>query len=271
MAHEFPLPFDLIPTILDHLPSESYFGLLRVCKAFYQHVVPRVYRSITFEARPSRRHARRLALLLRSLLERPGLAACVRSFRLQGDLVVWARTRPWPCNDAPKSSSHQLWGLEGSTVLSRTQLQLASNHFYQLLDDDWHHGLQLHGRAMDALAILVLARFTDLATLELGDGFRTYSLLLPQVLQRASTLFPKLAHVVLGDKQLPRQKSTRPRWCSALLLSRSRPHPTAVPFAPRANDRVLHDATVAIPPGAPAPLRLPAPSLSPSCISFGAR
>lgn len=95
-----------------------------------------------------------------------------------------------------------LWGLEGCTTLSKAQKIFASNLFYQLVDESMHKSQeQFKGRNKDALVMLVLTRCTGLAKLDLGDGFLMYSLFLPQIMKRADRLFPKLSHVVLGDKR----------------------------------------------------------------------
>ncbi|KAF2633157.1 hypothetical protein BU25DRAFT_416431 [Macroventuria anomochaeta] len=61
---------------------------------------------------------------------------------------------------------------------------------------------QFRGRCADALSTLMLTRLTELRSLDLGAGFLRYSLFLPQLLKRTDYLFPKLRHVVLGDKCL---------------------------------------------------------------------
>jgi hypothetical protein len=62
--------------------------------------------------------------------------------------------------------------------------------------------MQFQGRSKDTLATLLLTRFTDLKTLELGDGFLMYSLFLPHILKRAANLLPKLDVVIFGDQKL---------------------------------------------------------------------
>ncbi|KAJ4378988.1 hypothetical protein N0V86_005865 [Didymella sp. IMI 355093] len=80
--------------------------------------------------------------------------------------------------------------------------------FYQFVDDDMEQSQpQFRGRCADALVTLVLTRLTDLRDLELGEGFLRYSLFLPQLLKRTDYLFPKLSHVVLGDKGIDLRSS----------------------------------------------------------------
>lgn len=73
--------------------------------------------------------------------------------------------------------------------------------FYQFVDDDMQQSqAQFQGRCADALASLVMTRLTNVRYLELGEGFLRYSIFLPQLLKRTDYIFPKLRHVVLGDK-----------------------------------------------------------------------
>lgn len=208
MAGFSDLPLDMLPLILEYLSRIEYDALVRVSKALNKEVVPYLYRNIKFTATKSRDCARRLAFLLRTLLERPQLASHVNSFKLRGPLPCWTKYNPWPEDANKRVSPVNLWGLEGCTTLSKAQKIFASNQFYQLVDESMHKSqAQFKGRNKDALATLVLTRFTELTTLDLGDGFLMYSLFLPQILKRSNRLFPKLHHVVLGDKRLDPETS----------------------------------------------------------------
>ncbi|KAF2182855.1 hypothetical protein K469DRAFT_221841 [Zopfia rhizophila CBS 207.26] len=199
MARFSDLPLDLLPYILDYLSKKEYNSLVRVCKPLHKEAIPYLYHDIAFRAGKSRSCARKLAYLLRTLLERPELISHVKAFRLFGPHPCWTKYNPWQQDD--ETWSVNLWGLEGCTTLSKAQIILSSNHFYQLVDEEMHKSLaQFRGRSKDALAILVLTRFAELMTLELGDGFLMYSLFIPQILKRAAHLFPKLQHVILGDR-----------------------------------------------------------------------
>lgn len=203
MAKVSDLPVDVFSLVLDYLARHNYIDVVRVSKSFYEAGLPYVYRDIKFEATKSRSCARRLALLLRTLLERPQLSFHVRAFKLRGPLPYWTKYNPWP-EDTPRvgSASVNLWGLKGCTTLSKAQKIFASNQIYSFVDESMHkEPEQFRNRSKDALAMLVLTRFTELRTLDLGDGFLMHSLFLPQILKRADRLFPKLQHVVLGDKR----------------------------------------------------------------------
>lgn len=199
MAGFSDLPLDLLPYILDYLSKSEYNSLVRVCRSLHKAVIPYLFRHITFKANRSRACARQLAQLLRTLLDQPQLASRVESFSLFGPHTCWSKYNPWPESTEPFTAN--LWGLEGCTTLSKAQMIFASNQFYQLVDHEMHKSLaQFRGRSKDALATLVLTRFTNLTSLELGDGFLMYSLFLPQIMQRAPRLFPQLTHIVLGDR-----------------------------------------------------------------------
>jgi hypothetical protein len=190
------LPMDLLPHVLNYLSKKEYNALVRVCKSLHKEVRPRLYQEVTFKAGKSRHTARRLACFLRTLIEHPQLARYVSVFRLLGPHPCWAKYNPW----SEEEESMNLWGLEGCTTLSKAQRIFASNQLYQLVDEDMHTSLsQFRGRSKDALAVLVLTRFSEMTTLELGDGFLMYSLFLPHILKRGTNLFPKLSHVIFGD------------------------------------------------------------------------
>jgi len=193
------LPLDLLSYILDQLSEREYKSLVRVCKSLHKEATPYLYRDISLTASNPRRCTRKLAFLLRTFLERSQLAAHVRSFRLLGNHYYWGR------ENAPQKEgglgTTQFWVLQDVKILSKAQMVLASNQFYPLVDEEMHKPLaQFQGRNKDALAILVLARLSQLQTLEVGDGFLTYSLYLPQILKRANDLFPRLSHITFGDK-----------------------------------------------------------------------
>ncbi|KAF2710913.1 hypothetical protein K504DRAFT_500850 [Pleomassaria siparia CBS 279.74] len=204
MSRFSDLPLDLLPYILDHLSEQEFKSLIHVCKSLYKEVIPFLYQDISFTARNSRVYARELSFILRTLVECPQLANYVTSFRLLGSKHHWNREDPTSERNAWTSN---LWGLEGVTILSKAQLFLASNQFYQLVDDGMHGSqTQFRGRSKDALATLVLTRFTQLTTLEIGDGFLVHSLFLPRILKRANYLFPKLGHITFGDKKTGAEK-----------------------------------------------------------------
>ncbi|PVI08663.1 hypothetical protein DM02DRAFT_608034 [Periconia macrospinosa] len=204
MARLTDVPDDVLSLVLDYLTNYDYNALVRVSRKFNHDIVPRLYRQLKFTATKSRGCARSLAFLLRTLLERPQLATHVRGFKLRGPLPCWNKYNPWPPEDTSKRiSSPRLWGLEDCATLSRAQKIFASNQFYSLVDESMHKSQdQFQGRNKDALATLVLTRCYELTTLDLGDGFRLYSIFLPQILKRADHLFPKLNTVTLGDKRL---------------------------------------------------------------------
>lgn len=209
MAKVSDLPTDVFSIILEYLGRHHYLDVIRVSKSFYQEGLPFLYRDIKFEATKSRNCARRLAFLLRTLLERPQLSSHVRIFKLRGPLPFWTKYNPWP-EDAQKAgpASVNLWGLKGCTTLSKAQKVFASNQIYSFVDESMHKEQdQFKNRSKDALATLVLTRFAQLKTLDLGDGFLMHSLFLPQILKRADRLFPKLEHVVLGDKRFDPENS----------------------------------------------------------------
>lgn len=179
--------------------------MAHTCQTTSKEAIPRLYRDLRFAATGSGLCARRLALLLRSLLERPTLASHVVLIRLSGTQSCWNICNSWP----GEGNRHvKLWGLDDCPTLSKAQLILASNMFYQFVDDDIQQSQpEFRGRCADALATLVLTRLTDLRYLDLGEGFLRYSLFLPQVLKRTDYLFPKLRHVVLGDKGIDLRSS----------------------------------------------------------------
>ena len=200
MTHFSDLPLDLLPYILDYLPKKDFCSLIRVCKSLHKEITPYLYHDISFTARNSRGCAQRLALLLRTLLEQPQLAAHIWAFRLFGTQQHWNKENEWPKSRKPQTVN--LWGLESVTILSKAQMILTTNQFYQLVDEEMHSSpAQFRGRSKDALAILVLTRCTKLTTLEIGDGFLVHSLFLPQIIKRANMLLPKMSHIVLGDKK----------------------------------------------------------------------
>ncbi|KAF1965861.1 hypothetical protein BU23DRAFT_336823 [Bimuria novae-zelandiae CBS 107.79] len=202
MAKVSDLPVDVFSIILEYLGRHDYHDVIRASKSFYKEALPYLYRDIKFEATKSRSCARKLALLLRTVLERPQLTSYVRIFRLRGPLPYWTKYNPWPEDAKVGPASVNLWGLKGCTTLSNAQKIFASNQIFSFVDESMHKETeQFKNRSKDALATLVLTRFTELRTLDLGDGFLMHSLFLPQILKRADRLFPKLDHVALGDKR----------------------------------------------------------------------
>lgn len=198
MARFLDLPPCLHNHILDLLSRREHRALAQTCRIISKEATPRLYRDLKFAATGSGSCARRLALLLRSFLERSTLSSHVVSLKILGPQLCWNTCNPWSGNG---SRYVRLWGLDDCPTLSKAQLILASNTFYQFVDDDMQQSqVQFRGRCADALAALVLSRLTNLQYLELGEGFLRYSLFLPQLLKRTDYLFPKLRQVVLGDK-----------------------------------------------------------------------
>ncbi|KAJ4347902.1 uncharacterized protein N0V89_009274 [Didymosphaeria variabile] len=208
MAKLSELPAGVLSIILEYLSRHDYYDVLRVSRLLYRETLPFVYRDVKFEATKSRSCARKLALLLRTLLEQPRLSSYVRIFKLRGPLPFWTKYNPWPEDSKAGPASVNLWGLKGCTTLSKSQKIFASNEIYSFVDESMHKEQdQFKNRSKDALATLVMTRFTELKTLDLGDGFLMHSLFLPQVLKRAPRLFPRLEHVVLGDKRFDPENS----------------------------------------------------------------
>ncbi|KAJ4289751.1 hypothetical protein N0V90_011081 [Kalmusia sp. IMI 367209] len=208
MARLPDLPVDILSLIFEYLNRCDYNDVIRVSRPFYKEALPYLYRDIKFEATKSRSCARKLAFLLRTLLERPQLASYVKIFKLRGPLPYWTKYNPWPEDTKAGTAGVNLWGLKGCTTLSKAQKIFASNQIYSFVDESMHkEPEQFRNRNKDALATLNLTRFTELRTLDLGDGFLTHSLFLPQILKRADRLFPKLEHVVLGDKRFDPENS----------------------------------------------------------------
>ena len=192
------LPSDLLFSTFDLLSKREHYALTRVCHVLNSKATPHLYRNIKFTATKSRSCTRKLALLLRTLLERPRLASRVATLELSGSQKCWEKHDPWPENNE-RLTSVKLWGFNQST---RTKSLLTTDMFHHLVDDDMQLSqADLRGRSKDALATLVMTRLVNLHTLELGDGFLRHSIFLPQILKRTDYLFPHLEHVVLGDRQ----------------------------------------------------------------------
>ncbi|KAL5404807.1 hypothetical protein PMIN03_008869 [Paraphaeosphaeria minitans] len=208
MTNLSELPAGILSIILEHLARHDYNDVLRVSRTLYKETLPFLYRDVKFEATKSRSCARKLAFLLRTLLEQPQLASYVKVFKLRGPLPFWTKYNPWPEDAQAGPASFNLWGLKGCPTLSKSQKIFASNEIYSFADESMHKEQeQFKNRSKDALATLVMTRFTELKTMDLGDGFLMHSLFLPQVLKRAPRLFPKLEHVVLGDKRFDPENS----------------------------------------------------------------
>ncbi|KAF2016521.1 hypothetical protein BU24DRAFT_203674 [Aaosphaeria arxii CBS 175.79] len=194
------LPSNILPLVFNHLSRKDHYSLTQTCRFLYRESGPYLYRNITFTAKNSFSCAERLVLLLRTLLEQPHLASLIRTYRLLGPQLCWNTFDPWPPADVAFPVNR--WGLEGCSVLSKTQMLFASSQFSQLVDKEMHDSpAQFKGRSKDALALMVLTRLTQLVRLEIGEGFMIYSLFLPQILRRAPELFPRLGYVILGDKK----------------------------------------------------------------------
>ncbi|KAH6642769.1 hypothetical protein C7974DRAFT_108257 [Boeremia exigua] len=200
MARLLDLPPSILNYVFDYVSKKELHALAHTCHSSSKEAIPRLYRNLRFAPTGSASCARKLALLLRTFLERPSLSLHVASIRLSGAQLCWNKCNPWPGED---SRNAKLWGLDACPILTRAQLIFASNMFYQFVDDDMQQSQpQFRGRCADALATLVLTRLTEVRYLELGDGFLRYSLFLPQLLKRTDYLFPKLHGVTLGDKSL---------------------------------------------------------------------
>ncbi|OAL55432.1 hypothetical protein IQ07DRAFT_167019 [Pyrenochaeta sp. DS3sAY3a] len=196
------LPSDLLSSVFEFLSKREFQSLARTCHALNTKATPFLYRNIKFTASKSRSCARKLALLLRTLLERPGLAPEITHFGLFGPQQCWEKYDPWPGNDE-SSIKINLWGFDKST---KTLPLLTPNMFYHLVDDDMQISQEeLKGRSKDTIATLIMARLMNLNTLELGDGFLRHSIFLPQMLKRIDYLFPDMARVILGDRYLDRE------------------------------------------------------------------
>ncbi|XPS90591.1 hypothetical protein M3J09_000030 [Ascochyta lentis] len=202
MAHLLDLPPNLLFHIFGFLSKREHLTLAHTCRATSKEATPCLYRDLKFAATGTGTCARKLALLARTLLERPHLASHVVSVRLSGAQLYWNQCNPW-LREGGRGANFGLWGLEDCPILSKAQLIFASNTFYHFVDDDMQQPqTQLRGRCADALVTLVLTRITSLRSLTLCEGFLRYSLFLPQLLKRTDYLFPKLRHVVLGDRSL---------------------------------------------------------------------
>ncbi|KAJ4343100.1 hypothetical protein N0V95_006770 [Ascochyta clinopodiicola] len=202
MARLLDLPPSLRFHIISFLSGTEYLTLAHTCRTTSKESTSWLYRDLKFAATGTRSCARKLALLARTLLERPHLASHVVSVKFSGEQRCWNQFNTWSGKD-DRNVQVGLWGLDNCPVLSKAQRIFASNMFYQFVDDDMQQSqTRFRGNYIDALATLVLTRFSGLRSLDLCEGFLRYSLLLPQLLKRTDYLFPKLRHVVLGDKSL---------------------------------------------------------------------
>lgn len=200
MACLVDLPPNILIHVFDFLSKTEHHALTQTCRTISKEATPYLYRDLKFAATGSRTYIRRLALLLRTLLKAPSLASRVVSISLSGAPRCWHNCNPWP-GEGGRNANVKLWGLDECPVLSKAQLIFASNTLYHFVDVDMHQSqAQFRGHCADALATLVLTRLRDLCFLDLGEGFLRYSLFLPQVLKKTDHLFPRLNHVVLGDK-----------------------------------------------------------------------
>lgn len=191
------IPPQLLTYIFEFLSRKEYHSLAQTNHFINKKVTPRLYRDLRFEATGSGSCARRLAYLLRTLLEKANLGLHVVSLRLSGPHLCWDHSKPWPGG----SGQDECWGLDGCPILSKAQLLFVSNMLYRFVDDDMQQSQpQFRGRCADALAALVLTHLTNVRSLDLCEGFLRYSLFLPQLLKRANHLFPRLHHVNLGNK-----------------------------------------------------------------------
>ena len=198
------LPIHILELVLDSLNRREIFILAHASRKLSKIATPRLYRSITFTATNSRTCARRLALLLRTLLERPHVTSRITAFRLLGDYSDWINFDALP-EDPRRSTSVKLWSLSKST---KVQLLLTPQMFSHFVDDVSEiTQAQLQKRCKDGLAALVMSLLTRLKRLELSDGFLAYSSLLPQIIRRTDYLFPYLERVVLGNWQSSRSWS----------------------------------------------------------------
>ncbi|KAJ4369854.1 hypothetical protein N0V83_005618 [Neocucurbitaria cava] len=198
------LPSELLSSIFGHLSGKEQHALTTTCHVFHTLATSHLYRNIKFTATKSRSCARKLALLLRTLLERPRLSPKVTAFALSGPQQCWEKYDPWPENNERKTIV-KLWGFDKTT---QTQSLLTPAMFHHFMDDDMQiNQAELRGRSKDALATLIMTRLMNLHTLELGDGFLRHSIFLPQILKRTDYLFPDLERVVLGDRRRDRDST----------------------------------------------------------------
>ncbi|KAF1844783.1 uncharacterized protein K460DRAFT_365748 [Cucurbitaria berberidis CBS 394.84] len=205
MLHLTDLPSNLLSSTFDYLSRREYHALSQTCHVLHTAATPYLYRNIKITATKSRSCARKLALLLRTLLERSQLAAKIISFGLFGPHQCWEKYDPWPENNE-RLTSVKLWGFDRVT---QAESLLTPDMLQNFLDDDIQISqTEVQGRSKDALATLVMTRLTNLHSLELGDGFLRHSIFLPQILKRTDYLFPELERVILGDRQPERDSST---------------------------------------------------------------
>ncbi|KAH7392929.1 hypothetical protein BKA66DRAFT_316434 [Pyrenochaeta sp. MPI-SDFR-AT-0127] len=220
MARLTDLPSNLISCIFECLSRREYYALTQTCHALNTEATSYLYRDIRITATKSQSCARKLALLLRALFERPRLASKVATFGLFGPQYCWGKYDSWPEN-SEHLTSVKLWGFHKS---AEEQSHLTPDMFFHFVDDDMHLSqAELRERNKDALATLVITRLMNLKKIELGDGFIRHSIFLPQILKRIDYLFPALEHIVFGDRQ-PGRNSTvsytdldliRPVFCSS--------------------------------------------------------
>lgn len=198
------LPSTLISCIFACLSRREYYVLTQICHALNPEATSCLYRDIRITATKSQSCARKLALLLRTLLERPRLAPKVTTFRLFGPQYCWEKYDSWPENNNYLTGV-KLWGFQTSL---KGQSFLTPDMFFHFVDDDMRPSQsEIRERNKDALATLVLTRLMNLQTIELSDGFLRHSIFLPQILKRTDYLFPALEHIVFGDRQ-PDRNST---------------------------------------------------------------
>jgi hypothetical protein len=85
MAALLTVPEELLDAITTHLARADISSLARTCKALWHSMVPRLFRvvSMTWDADQSWRSAPRITSLLRTLVNRPTVAAKIEHVELQ--------------------------------------------------------------------------------------------------------------------------------------------------------------------------------------------
>lgn len=201
------LPDGVLTTILSFLSTEKQSSLALVCQKLNKVLVRFRYREIRLTDAKSKRSIRKMTLLLRTLLERPRIGAYIIKLKVSGDYEFWAE-QDSSLRNAVLPRSNWAWGLSGSSPLSRSHIVPASKLLRRYVDADLDQSQDgLWQRCRDIIASTILTLCRNLETLEIGDGFLTYSRLLPDILRKVDRLHPKLERVVLGNRQMAGRKA----------------------------------------------------------------
>lgn len=194
------LPICILQSIFDYLSHKELLSLSHTNGALSKAASPILYREMRCHATKSRSYERKLALLVRTLLEKPQYAGHIKSLSLLGDYECWTIHTLY--DESGNYSDHAgAWGLHRCTFLSGTQIALASNKLSSHLDATTHISVK------DTLIALLLLHCNSLQTLAIGNGFQKYSVLLPHILKRMSYILPRLQIIKLGIEQ-PSSKKT---------------------------------------------------------------